>query len=181
MTPHFPKLAGLAAITLTGFALTGCASAPAAPQTPPPRSFVVEEALAGTLTGQGVVTPILGSATTFDVTIAGSWDGKVLTLVEDFRYPTGTQERKTWRLTRTAPGEYAGTREDVIGQARAFQDGTSLRLEYDVLLDTPAGKIVTRFRDVLYWRDGATIENRATVSKLGLRLARVQLTLKRVR
>jgi uncharacterized protein YcfL len=174
MTLRISWLATLAAITLAG-----CASPPSAPQTPPPRSFIVEEALAGTLTGQGVVTPILGEATSFDVTIAGSWNGTVLTLVEDFSYPTGTRERKTWRLTRTAPGEYVGTREDVIGQARAWQDGTSLRLEYSVLLDTPAGKVQTHFQDVLYWRDDRSIENKATVSKWGLRLARVELQLRR--
>jgi hypothetical protein len=168
---------------ISGFlaiALAGCASSPAAPQAPaPPRSFVLEEALSGQLIGQGIVTPTLGSASAFDVSIAGVWDGNVLTLVEDFRYSTGTQERKTWRLTRTAPGEYIGTREDVIGQARTWQDGASLRLEYSVLLDTPAGKLETRFQDVLYWRDDRTIENKATVSKLGLRIARVELQLRR--
>jgi hypothetical protein len=175
MEPRFSLLSGLFAI-----ALAGCASPPAPPQAPAPlRSFVLEEALSGQLIGQGIVTPILGSASTFDVRIEGAWDGNVLTLVEDFRYPTGTQERKTWRLTRTAPGEYVGTREDVVGQARAWQDGASLRLEYSVLLDTPAGKLETRFQDVLYWRDDRTIENNATVSKLGLRLARVELQLRR--
>lgn len=144
----------------------------------PPRAFVLEDALSGHLTGQGVITPIIGASTSFDVTIAGTWDGKVLTLVEDFKYPSGTTERKTWHLTKSAAGDYVGTREDVIGQAHAFVDGPTVRLDYRVKLDTPLGR-TARFQDVLYWEDDRTIRNVATVSKLGLRLARVSLRLVR--
>ncbi len=161
--------------------LAGCAAAPL-PMTAPPaqdRPFVLEEALSGRLTGHGVVTPILGDSSTFGVVLTGQWDGAVLTLVEDFHYPSGKSERKTWRLVRTGPGTYSGTREDVIGQARAWQDGSALRLDYQVLLETPLGHIQTRFQDVLYWQDDHVIHNSATASKLGLRLARVSLDMRR--
>ena len=143
-----------------------------------PKAFVLEEALVGHTTGHGVITPIIGAASTFDVSINGSWDGMVLTLIEDFRYPSGTTERKIWRLTKRPAGDYVGTREDVIGQAHAYRDGTTLRLDYTVALDTPLGK-TARFQDVLYWENEHTIRNKATASKIGLRLARINLQLTR--
>lgn len=142
-----------------------------------PTRFVVEEALAGHTSGHGTITPIVGDKSEFDVSINGTWNGKVLILVEDFKYPSGATERKTWRLVKTGPDAYVGTREDVIGQARAYRDGATLRLDYTVMLDTPLGKTAARFQDVLYWEDEKTIRNMATVSKIGLRLARVNLQL----
>lgn len=162
---------------MTGLlALVGCASMPSMDgHTVPDKPFLPEDALVGSMTGHGVITPIIGADSTFDVSIDGRWDGKVLTLVEDFNYPSGTRERKTWHLTKTPAGDYVGTREDVVGQARAYLDGATLRLDYTVALDTPLGK-TARFQDVLYWEDGH-IRNKATASKLGLRLARVNLEL----
>jgi hypothetical protein len=167
------------ALLIVTLLLGGCATMPSADSSAGTRKpFILEEALAGHTTGHAVITPVIGAATMFDVSINGTWDGQVLTLVEDFKYPSGTTERKTWRLTKTPAGDYVGTREDVIGQARAYRDGTTLRLDYRVALDTPLGK-TAHFQDVLYWENAQTIRNKATVSKYGLRLARVNLQITR--
>ncbi|GAM98556.1 putative lipoprotein precursor [alpha proteobacterium U9-1i] len=105
-------------------------------------------------------------------------EGDVFVLVEDFEYDDGERDRKTWRLRRVSEGRYSGTREDVVGEAVAFQDGPALRLEYDVRLpgeDGRPGRKV-RFRDVLV-RTGDGILNRANVGLFGLRVARVELTI----
>lgn len=63
---------------------------------------MLEGALKGRTIGDGVfVNSFTGSETKFSVVIDGAWDGKVLTLVENFTYSDGLQERKTWRLTKT--------------------------------------------------------------------------------
>jgi hypothetical protein len=48
-------------------------------------------------------------------------------------------------------GTYTGTREDVIGEARGWQDGPAFRLEYDIRLPTDNGEpgMKVRFRDVM--------------------------------
>ena len=165
---------------LFALGLCGCASAPQlrAPETPA-TALVLERAMAGTLEGEGVVTTLFGDKTHFAVNIAGNWDGSILTLVEEFRYHDGKTERKTWHLTRILPGQYRGEREDVIGTADVRQDGDAVRLDYQVLLDTPLGRIRTRFRDILFLRPNGSITNRATVSKLGLSLAHVDLSLRK--
>ena len=165
---------------LFGLALCGCAAAPQLQATETPATaLVLERAMAGTLEGEGVVTTLFGDKTHFAVNIAGNWDGSILTLVEDFRYDDGKTERKTWHLTRIVPGKYRGEREDVIGTADVRQDGDTVRLDYEVLLDTALGRIRTRFRDILFLQPDGLITNRATVSKLGLSVAHVDLSLRK--
>jgi hypothetical protein len=177
MRPLFIKMLAALAVTL---AVSGCATAPQLRATDTPTApLVLETALVGHLRGDGTVTTLFGDKTHFAVTIEGRWDGAELTLVEDFRYDDGKTERKTWHLSKTAPGQYRGTREDVIGAASVRQDGGSVRLDYEVMLDTGLGRIRTRFRDILFLEQPGTVRNRAVVSKFGLRIATVDLLLAR--
>jgi Protein of unknown function (DUF3833) len=167
------------ALFMTGAVLAGCATMPDIPTPPPPKKLVLEQALTGRLTAEGAfVNSLTGGETRLNVVIDGTWDGRVLTLVEDFTYDSGVVERKTWRLTKTAEGVYAGTREDVIGEARGWQDGDGVRLDYYVTLDTGLGGIDVRFQDLLTLNPDGSVENAAVVSKWGLRIGRVQLVMR---
>jgi hypothetical protein len=98
--------------------VAACATRPSLPSETSEQSFVVEEALVGQSTARGEFRAINGVRRGFTAHLNGVWDGRALTLVEDFEYDDGQRDRKTWRLERVAPGEYVGTREDVVGQAR---------------------------------------------------------------
>lgn len=159
--------------------LAACAHQPEVPMPPPAKTLVLEKALAGRTLGEGVfVNSFTGGETKFSVVIDGTWDGKVLTLVEDFAYDSGVKERKTWRLTKTAEGRYDGAREDVVGTASAYQDGAGVRLDYVVTLETGLGDIDVRFQDLLYLNSDGSIANKAVVSKWGLRVGRVDITMR---
>lgn len=159
--------------------LSGCASEPILPsEARLSKTLVLEQALNGLTHVDGTVNDITGGITRFKVEINGNWDGNVLTLVEDFNYEDGKKERKTWKLTSLGNGRFQGVREDVIGTAAVFQDGNSVRIDYKVTLDTSLGKIDCRFRDLLYLEPDGTVRNIATVSKFGIRLARVSLTMR---
>ena len=116
-----------------------------------------------------------GSQRPFTVVIQGSWEGSVLTLVEDFAFADGEKDRKTWRLRPTGAGSYAGTREDVVGVAQAWTDGNAVRLEYAVNL----GGWTVNFSDVLALQDSTHLVNKATIGKWGVRIGRVELWLQR--
>lgn len=166
-------------VLVAGVAIAGCASAPEFAPPLPQKKLVLEQALAGRTTGDGVfVNSLTGGETKFSVVIDGNWDGRVLTLVEDFTYSDGSTERKTWRLTKTGEGTYDGVREDVIGIADVRQDGLGVRLDYYVTLATGIGDIDVRFRDLLYLNADGTIANKAIVSKFGLRVGRVDITMR---
>lgn len=169
---HVGKVLALSAV------LAGCATAPDFPPAPAQQTLVLEKNLVGKSIAQGVfVNSLTGDETRFTAEINGQWANNVLTLVEDFTYTDGTKERKTWRLTKTGEGKFSGTREDVIGEANVFQDGPGVRLDYEVTLTTGIGAIDVRFRDLLLLNADGSIANTATVSKYGLRIGRVVLTM----
>ena len=55
----------------------------------------------------------------FKVTIDGTWDGKILTLDERFKYDDGETDQRIWRINRVGKGKYEGRAADVIGMLPA--------------------------------------------------------------
>jgi hypothetical protein len=160
-------------------ALAGCATEPQVDFMP--KKLVLEEFFPGRVIARGTFKPTLvGMERGLTVIIDSTWDGKVLTLAEDFTYDDGELDKKTWRFTRTAERTYTGTREDVIGTARTFPDGDAMRLEYQVVLKTEAyGDLHVRFRDIMALEDDGTLINKAVVSKWGIKLGDVELRMTR--
>ncbi len=176
MSATLTRLRPVAALGLLASLLGACAAPPALPSAAAP-PLVLESFFPGRTVGEGVFTNSwTGSARRFSVVIDSTWDGRVLTLVEDFDYADGEKDRKTWQLTRTGPGTFSGTREDVVGPARAWTEGNAVRLEYTVKL----GGWTVDFSDVLALRPDGSLINLATVGKWGLRVGRVELVLRRV-
>lgn len=156
--------------------LGGCASPPQLVLEPTNPPLVMEAFFVGRTEGEGLfVNSWTGEQRHFHVVIAGTWDGDVLTLVEEFQYADGEKDRKTWRLQRSATGAFVGTREDVVGQARVWTEGRIVRLEYVVKL----GGWTVEFADALALRGDGSLINKATVGKWGIRVGRVELVLRR--
>jgi hypothetical protein len=84
-------------------------------------------------------------------------------------------------LTLKGDGQYAGTREDVVGEAAGWQDGKAFRLEYDVRLPGENGEpgMQVRFRDVMVKTADGVVLNRATVGKWGFQVGKVELEIAR--
>ncbi len=175
------KLKLLASTLLFGAALaSACATRPPVPAQAAKTPFVIEEDLIGDSIARGEFRTITGVRRAFTARLNGAWDGRTLTLVEDFEFDDGERDRKTWRLEMVAPGRYVGTREDVVGQAIGFQDGPVFRLEYDLLLPTENGRgRKVRFRDVMAETQSGAILNDATVGWFGLRVGSVSLVIQR--
>lgn len=170
----------LTALALT-FGLSACASRPPIPrETAASGSFRLEEDLIGRTVGRGEFRTITGNRRGFTAVLNGTMSGDTLTLVEDFTFDDGEIDQKTWRLTRVGPGEWRGTREDVVGEARGFEDGNAFRLEYDIVLPSENGRgTKVRFRDVLVETGPGVVLNRATIGYRGFRVGRVELTITR--
>lgn len=170
-------------LTLLAFVLmlSGCAMKP-----PPPDNlgdaFVLERDLIGKTIATGGFSAIDGTDRQFVAYIDGTWDGKAVTLVEDFEFADGLKERKTWVLTKLPNGEFSGVREDVVGTARGYQDGKVFRLEYTMAPPkddgTPGREM--KFRDVIGKQTNGTIVNNATVGIWGFKVATVNLIMERV-
>lgn len=174
------RIAMVVALTSVVVLATGCATRPPIPAETA-RPFVLTEALGGVTVGRGEFSVITGVRRGFDVRLEGKVENGEFVLVEDFVFDDGQKDRKTWRLREIAPGEWRGTREDVVSEARGFADGPAFRLEYLVDLPQEGGRSSTRvrFRDVLaVTADGAVI-NRARITYYGFPVGRVELTFRR--
>jgi hypothetical protein len=140
-------------------------------------AFTLEGFFQGRTVGTGAFTAqIAGVNRPLTVVTRGRWDGRTLTLREDFFFKDGEKDVKTWRFTRIAPGRYEGTREDVIGKADVRQVGNTVQLTYTADVRAKDGS-VTRldFADTIAPLDGRRVLNEAVVSKFGVPIGKVSL------
>jgi hypothetical protein len=160
--------------------LSACAAAPRLPAETGPDAFIIERDLLGETVARGRFSAINGVDRSFTAHLEGVRDGDRFILSEKFEYDDGETDQKTWVLTLGADGEYTGVREDVVGEARGWQDGRAFRLEYDVRLPDEKGDpgMQVRFRDVMVKTEDGAVLNRATVGKWGFQVASVELTIR---
>jgi hypothetical protein len=141
--------------------------------------LVLEDFFKGKTYAYGRFGAINGTTRTFRVDLTGQVRGNVLRLREDFIYDDGGRDTKTWIFTRTGPGTYTGTREDVIGETRVRVSGNVARFTYRVDLN-PGGKPnIVRFYDKLTLDNDGTLRNTALVTKFLLPVARVKVNFAR--
>ncbi|WP_332308407.1 DUF3833 family protein [Ciceribacter selenitireducens] len=98
--------------------------------------FTLEDFFAGKSKAVGSFSAINGVKRQFTVDLTGKWDGRMLTLREDFVFNDGTRDTKTWRFVKTGPSTYSGPREDVIGETKVALQGNAARFSYLVYLDS---------------------------------------------
>jgi Protein of unknown function (DUF3833) len=163
---------------VSSLALASCAGPPNIAAAPDAPAFTMEGFFAGKTVGKGAFTStIAGVNRPLTIITNGRWDGKTLVLREDFFFADGEKDVKTWRFTKTAPGVYEGTREDVIGKADVRQVGNTVQLRYSADVRSKDGS-VTRldFADTIAPLDRKRVLNKATVSKFGVPIGDVTIT-----
>ncbi|MBB6468853.1 hypothetical protein HNQ96_004740 [Aminobacter lissarensis] len=133
--------------------------------------FTLEGYFAGKTSAVGSFSAINGVKRKFTVDLMGKWNGKTLTLVEDFAYDNGECDRKTWRFEKVARDKYRGIREDVIGETLVKISGNTARFSYVADLDASNKSNRVRFYDTMRLQDDGTVLNKALVTKFGLPVA----------
>jgi Protein of unknown function (DUF3833) len=163
------------------FGLSACAGPPAITSAANAPAFTLEGFFTGRTVGRGAfVSAIAGVNRPMVVKTRGRWDGKTLTLREDFVFADGEKDVKTWRFTRLSPGIYEGVREDVVGKAVVRQVGNTVQLTYSADVKSKDGS-VTRldFADTIAPIDQRRVLNKATVSKFGIPIGEISLIFER--
>ncbi|MGL4634694.1 MAG: DUF3833 family protein [Beijerinckiaceae bacterium] len=162
-------------------ALSACAGPPILTPPADAPAFTLEGFFTGKTVGKGAFTSaIAGVNRPMTVYTSGRWNGRTLTLREDFVFADGEKDVKTWRFTRISPGVYEGEREDVIGKAVVRQVGNTVQLTYSADVRSKDGS-VTRldFADTIAPIDRKSVLNKAVVSKFGVPVGEVLLTFRR--
>lgn len=100
-------------------------------------------------------------------------DGSLLLdqTVEQESKPTTTRQ---WRLTRVAPGRYTGTLTDAIGPVTAETTGNRLHIRY-----RGKGKIAIE-QWLTLGPDGRVADNRLTAKRLGITVAKLHETIRKL-
>ena len=142
--------------------------------------LVIEDYLNGRLTAWGLFQDRFGTVRRqFRVDIDGSYDGRALTLNEDFTYDDGETERRVWTVRRTAPDRLVGTADGVVGQALGRTAGNALNWRYDFNLRIHGRTTRVRFDDWMFLQGDGVLINRAVVSKFGVRLGEATIFFRR--
>lgn len=145
------------------------------------RELNLEEFFAGRSVAHGQFQDRFGTVRRrFEVEIEGRWDGEVLTLVEDFVYEDGAEERRVWRLRKTGPETWEGRAAGVQGVATGEERGDTFNWRYTIDLPIPAadGSVETlraTFDDWMWLLTEDRLLNRAYISRFGVEIGEVIL------
>jgi len=172
---HFFAIAAL-------FVLTACNAVPTfdQPSLGGPK-LDLEEYFVGDLRAYGQFQDILGKVRNrFEVDIEGSFDGEVLTLVEDFVYDDGSTEQRIWRLTKTGEDTWDGRADGVYGVAKGVEDEDRFNFTYFLEQKTEDGSVTLEFDDWLWRFDEKRVLNKAYVSRYGIRVGVVTIWFEKV-
>lgn len=138
--------------------------------------FVLERYFAGTTKAWGIFEDRFGNLRReFAVDIEGTWDGELLTLVEDFRYSDGETEQRIWRIRKTGAHSYEGEADGVIGVAQGKAYGNALNWRYDFDLQVGDNSWTVHFNDWMFLQEDGVMINRAKVSKLGFEIGQATI------
>ena len=160
--------------------LAGCAGVdPTAYRSEAP-PLVLERYFDGTIDGWGMFQDRSGQVKRrFVVTIHARWNGDTGTLDEDFVWSDGERQKRVWTLRRVAPGRYVGTAADIVGEAVGVVEGNALNWRYTMALPVDGRVFHVDFDDWMFLVDDRVMLNRAAMSKFGVRLGEVTLSMAR--
>lgn len=111
----------------------------------------------------------------FRVAIEGSVSQGRLVLDEAFEYDDGERDRRVWTISKTGDNGYAGTADDVIGEAVGKVAGNALNWTYRMRLPIGESEWEVKFDDWMFLQEGGVLLNRAVVSKWGVEIGRVSI------
>lgn len=156
--------------------LTGCSNMNVADFENEQPKLVLEEFFDGKTVASGLFQDRFGNVRRqFVVDIDGSWDGKTLTLVEDFTYSDGETEQRVWTLDKLDDHRYRGTADGVVGTASGAAYGNAFNWTYRFDLKVGDTTLRVDFDDWMFLQPRGFLINKATVSKWGVTIGEVLL------
>lgn len=143
--------------------------------------FDPRQHLNGPILCEGVIYGPTGRVTSrFVADMMGSWDGNTGTLHERFRYDTGAVQDRCWTLRLGNDGSIRAEAPDVVGIGQGHAEGPAVQMRYRIKLDPEAGGHELDVIDWMYLMENGTIINRSQFTKLGVTVAELVATLRKV-
>ena len=135
--------------------------------------------LSGPILCEGVIYGPTGRVTSrFSATMVGVWQGNRGVLREHFRYDSGTEQHREWRLTLGNDGTLRAEADDLVGIGRGVASGSAVQMLYKLRLPPAAGGHVLDVIDWMYLGENGTVMNRSQFSKFGIKVAELIATMR---
>ena len=162
------------ALLLAAASLTGCAE-PAALPADPTATLNPIVFFAGRSHGEAFLHKIIGSNADVRVDSIARSDGRGgLILDQIIREGAKPPRKRTWLMQPAGPNRFTGTLTDAIGPVAVTTSGPRADIRYRM----KGGFEVTQ--QLAVQRDGRTVLNRLTVRKFGIRVARLDETIRKL-
>ena len=106
----------------------------------------------------------------FTADMIGSFDGKILTLNENFSWNDGEKQQRIWTIKKVGENKYEGTASDVVGIAKGLSYGSAFKFEYKLIIPYKNKKIKVKFDDWIFKQDEKVAINKAIITKFGFKV-----------
>jgi hypothetical protein len=142
-------------------------------------AFSIKKHLSGEILSEGLIFGPTGKMTnSFVARMVGNWEGDVGTLTEDFTYSNGRKQSRKWFLKLGDDNSFTATADDIIGEARGVVSGSTISIEYTIILPEEAGGHTLTVTDWLYLTESGVIMNRSELRKFGIKVAELVATMR---
>ncbi len=142
-------------------------------------AFSLKTHLAGEILSEGVIYGPNGKMTnSFVAKMRGQWDGNTGTLSEEFTYSNGAKQSRKWFLTLGENNTFTATADDIVGKARGVVSGSTIKMEYQIVLPEDAGGHTLNAIDWLYLTESGVIMNKSEMRILGVKVAELVATMR---
>lgn len=178
MVSLFPRRL-LAAFAGTVF-LTGCSQSVNQLSVPEP-ALQLQQFFRGSAVATGVMHNWRGrQALHFTAELCGQWQGQRGDLYEIFQFSDGRTDKRHWRLQLLADGQVRGQADDVVGDAVGAVHGNTMLWQYQLRIPQADGEVVVTVSDELYLITPTELLNRARLSKFGLGVGELMLSIRQL-
>lgn len=141
--------------------------------------FELKTHLSGPILSEGLIYGPTGKMTnSFVAKMVGEWEGDTGTLSEEFTYSNGKQQSRKWFLTLGEDNTFTATADDLIGEARGTVSGSTIKMEYQIVLPEDAGGHTLSVTDWLYLTQNGVIMNKSEMRKFGIKVAELVATMR---
>ncbi|AAV94773.1 DUF3833 domain-containing protein [Ruegeria pomeroyi] len=142
-------------------------------------AFVLKTHLSGPILSEGLIYGPTGKMTnSFVARMVGEWEGDTGTLSEEFTYSNGKRQSRKWFLKQGEGNSFTATADDIIGEARGTVSGSTIKMEYKIVLPEDAGGHSLSVTDWLYLTENGVIMNKSEMRKFGIKVAELIATMR---
>ncbi|WP_170610564.1 DUF3833 domain-containing protein [Ruegeria arenilitoris] len=141
--------------------------------------FSLTKHLNGEILSEGLIYGPNGKmSNSFVARMVGEWEGNSGTLAEYFTYSNGKQMTRKWHLTLGTGNKFTATAEDIVGEGRGIVSGSTVKLNYRIILPEDAGGHTLEVTDWMYLTENGAIMNRSEMRKFGIKVAELVATMR---